>query len=82
LLLWVGAELDRLASSPLLGTLLKLARAPARAAGLDRMQRFLETGFGACNAMQGHGREFLSIIGGRERAALDKLCNGDPDPFG
>lgn len=82
LLLWVGAELDRLAGSPLLGALLKLARAPARAAGLERMQSFLESGFGACNAMQGHGPEFLSIIHSRETMALEKLCSGDPEPFG
>ncbi len=81
LLLWVGNELDRLASNPLLGALLKLARSPARAAGLERMQQFLETGFSACNAMQGQGREFLSTIADREATALANLCNGDPDPF-
>ncbi len=82
LLLAVGADLDRLARAPLLGALLKLARAPARAAGLARMQRFLEEGFAACLAMGSDGNEFLSVIGRRERAALEKLFSGDRDPFG
>ncbi len=81
LLLGVGAELDRLARNPVLGGLLKVARAPARAAGLDRMQRFLEEGFAACRAMGRDGAEFLSRIGEREAAALERLFEGDADPF-
>ncbi|MEO6066224.1 MAG: hypothetical protein ABIP49_10650 [Lysobacterales bacterium] len=81
LLLAVGTDLDRLAHKPVLDTLLKLARAPAKAAGLARMQRFLETGFSACKAMGRDGNKFLAIIGQRERAALEKLFAGDPDPF-
>lgn len=81
LLLAVGYDLDRLAHKPVLGTLLKLARAPAKAAGLDRMQRFLETGFSACKAMGRDGDEFLQTIGRRESNALEKLFAGEPNPF-
>ncbi len=82
LLLAVGSDLDRLAHKPVLGTLLKIARAPAKAAGLARMQGFLEAGFSACKAMGRDGEEFLSTIGRRESAALEKLFAGEPDPFG
>jgi len=82
LLLAVGSDLDRLARNPVLGTLLKLARAPARAAGLARMQQFLETGFAACKAMGPDGHEFLAIIGEREERALHRLLAGHADPFG
>lgn len=82
LLLAVGTDLDRLARKPVLGTLLKLARAPAKAAGLARMQEFLEAGFSACKDMGRDGDQFLAIIGRRESAALEKLFAGEPDPFG
>ncbi len=81
LLLAVGADLDRLAHKPVLGTLLRLARGPARASGLARMQEFLEAGFGACRDMGRDGEEFLATIERRERSALERLFARDPDPF-
>lgn len=81
LLLAVGTDLDRLAHKPVLGTLLKLARAPARAAGLARMQEFLETGFSACKDMGSDGDKFLAAIGRRESDAIERLFAGHLHPF-
>jgi len=81
LLLGVGRELDRIVKKPLIYTILRLARAPARAAGLDRLQAFLEHGFGAFAAM-GNADEFLREIERREREVMTRLFTRHPDPFG
>ena len=80
LLLEVGHELDRIVKKPLIFTILKLARAPARAAKLDRLQSFLERGFAAF-AKMGDATDFLAHIERRERAVMERLYAGDPDPF-
>lgn len=66
LLLQVGQALDRLTRKRVLRTGLHMMRGPARAAGLEALQRFLETGFDAFGAMGG-AREFLQTIAERER---------------
>jgi hypothetical protein len=81
LLLAVGEELDRIVKKPLIFTILKLARAPARAAKLDRLQSFLERGFAAF-AKMGDATDFLAHIERRERAVMERLFDEDPDPFG
>jgi hypothetical protein len=81
LLLAVGRELDRIVKKPLIYTILRLARAPARAAGLQRIQEFLEHGFAAFAEM-GSADEFLAEIERREREAMARLFSGHPDPFG
>jgi hypothetical protein len=80
LLLEVGHELDRIVKKPLIFTILKLARAPARAAKLDRLQSFLERGFAAF-AKMGDATDFLEHIERRERAVMERLLDGDPNPF-
>ncbi len=67
LTLAVGESLDRLTRNALVRHSLRMMRAPARAAGLGELQRFLETGFDTFKAMGG-AQEFLSVIGTRERA--------------
>ena len=81
LLLAVGRDLDRIVKKPLIYTILRFARAPARAAGLDRLQSFLEHGFAAYAAM-GKADEFLAEIERREREVMGRLFSGHPDPFG
>jgi hypothetical protein len=81
LLLEVGYELDRIVKRPLIFAILKLARAPARAAKLDRLQSFLERGFGAF-AKMGDAHDFLSHIERGERSVMERLFDDDPDPFG
>lgn len=63
------------------GTLLKLSRLPARAAGLGELQSFLERGFAAF-ADLGDARSFLADIRRSETATMQRLFAGDPHPFG
>lgn len=76
LLLQVGQSLDRHTRSRLLRASLHMMRAPARAAGLDALQRFLEAGFDAFGAMGG-AKEFLQTIAERERRLAAALFAGE-----
>ena len=72
LLLQVGQALDRHTRSRWLRASLHMMRAPARAAGLDALQRFLEAGFDAFGGMGG-AQEFLQTIATRERELAERL---------
>ncbi len=72
LTLGVGRSLDRHTRHRLLRLTLRMMRAPARAAGLGALQRFLEVGFDAFAAMNG-ASWFLSTVDTRERALADAL---------
>ena len=76
----VGRDLDWLVGMPLVYTTLKLMRTPARLAGLQDLQDFLEGGFKAFRAMDG-AEEFLALIRGRETEILNRLFSGAPQPF-
>lgn len=76
----VGNGLAAALRMPGVGTLLKLSRGPARAAGLADLQGFLERGFSAF-AQLGDAREFIGEIEADERALSRRLFAGDPDPF-
>lgn len=76
----VGRRLDALVAKPLVYRTLKLMRGPARLAGLQDLQDFLERGFHAFREM--HGAEaFLALIRDRETAILERLFSGAPRPF-
>jgi hypothetical protein len=60
--------------------LIRLARAPAHAAGFGLLQEFLERGLVAFEAMHG-AQEFLQTIRARELRFADRLFAGEPDPF-
>lgn len=75
LLLQVGQSLDRHTRSRLLRASLHMMRGPARAAGLEALQRFLEAGFDAFGGMGG-AKEFLETIAERERALAASLFAG------
>jgi hypothetical protein len=77
----VGAGLGGAVRKPGIGALLKLARGPARAAGLAELQAFLEHGFDAF-ARLGDVDAFLADIQRGERDIARRLFAGDPDPFG
>ncbi len=68
----VGRALDRYTRRPMLRHSLRLMRAPAAAAGLGDLQRFLESGFETFRAMHG-AQEFLATIESRERALSANL---------
>jgi hypothetical protein len=75
LMLDIGRALDRHTRSNFLGTSLRLMRGPARAAGLEQLQRFLEAGFSAFAAMGGAG-EFLNTVAANERKQIAALFDG------
>ena len=76
----VGEGLAAAMGMPGVGTLLKLSRLPARAAGFGELQSFLERGFAAFAGL-GDARGFLAEIHASEREVMQRLFDGAPDPF-
>lgn len=72
----MGLELQRLTRMKTLRLGLRMMRNPARAAGLDALQHFLETGFDAFAAL-GDARPFLDTIGERESGWVQALFDED-----
>lgn len=76
----IGHELARLTRTPGLRLMLKMMRAPAAAAGLEALQRFLEAGFDTFAALARHpGRveAFMDTIRDRESALIAELFDAD-----
>ncbi|MBC7601926.1 MAG: hypothetical protein H7255_04600 [Ramlibacter sp.] len=76
----IGREMTKLTRTPGLRTLLKMMRAPASAAGLSSLQRFLEKGFDTFAAMArrpGGAEAFLQIIAAREKALIASLFDSE-----
>lgn len=80
LLIEVGQELEKIVKKPLVFTMLRVARGPAKAAGLGKLQAFLERGFSAFRTM-GSADDFLAAIERREREAMRRLFAHEADPF-
>ncbi len=72
----IGHCLDRLTHSRLIGMALTTMRKPARLAGLDELQTFLERGYTAFREMGG-ADDFLREIVTRETRLMDALLAGD-----
>ncbi len=77
----IGYGIDRLVHIPFVAIALRLAHAPAVLAGWSELQHYLEHGFTAFKHMKG-AQEFLTIVDRRETAILDRIFDGDADPFG
>ena len=77
----LGESLDRMVHLPLVGTTLRMMRAPARLAGLGGLQDFLQRGYAAFVQMGG-SREFLELVVGPERKLLEALFAGDDSLLG
>ncbi|MDB5914036.1 MAG: hypothetical protein JWP22_2711 [Ramlibacter sp.] len=76
----LGSELARLTRTHGLRLMLKLMRAPATAAGMGSLQRFLENGFdsfGAVARVRGGAERFLQTLREREQELVDLLFDGD-----
>ncbi|MES3003122.1 MAG: hypothetical protein V4787_20695 [Pseudomonadota bacterium] len=72
----IGREMAKLTRTPGLRLMLKMMRAPAAAAGLASLQRFLESGFDNFAAMAkrpGQAESFLEIIRKRESGLITLL---------
>ncbi|NIR28165.1 MAG: hypothetical protein GWN84_02290 [Gammaproteobacteria bacterium] len=76
----VGGDLEELVHKRLVYAALRLARRPARLAGLGDLQDFLERGFAAFRNMRGADK-LLDIIVHREKTILDRIYNRHPQPF-
>jgi hypothetical protein len=72
LLLATGQALDRYTRNKVLAATLRLMRAPAQAAGLGRLQAFLEAGMTVFAGMRGAG-EFLTTIEANETRTINDL---------
>lgn len=68
----VGLDLDAYTRNPLLRHSLRMMRGPARLAGMDALQRFLESGFDTFREMRG-AQSFLALIVRRETELADRL---------
>ncbi|MCW5655067.1 MAG: hypothetical protein KIT53_15105 [Hydrogenophaga sp.] len=77
----MGQELQRLTRMKPLRLALRMMRNPARAAGLDALQHFLETGFDAFAAM-GDAQPFLNAIQERETRWISVLFDESPQTCG
>lgn len=76
----VGEELERIVRKPFVLGVLKLARGPARGAGLAGLQTFLERGFAAFRHM-GPAKTFLDIIVDGETQVMQNLFADTANPF-
>jgi hypothetical protein len=72
----VASRLDRFTRRVLLRNSLRLMRAPARAAGLTELHRFLEAGFDTFRQMNG-AQEFIANVEASERALASALFSAD-----
>lgn len=73
----MGRELQRLTRMRSLRIGLRMMRPAARAAGLEALQHFLETGFDAFAELAGDTDLFLEAIAAREGDWIDALFDGD-----
>lgn len=80
LVVHIGQALDTAVAKPWLGRVLRMARLPARAAGLQDLQLFLERGFAAFTRLHG-ADDFLLAVEAEERQISRRLFEGHPQPF-
>jgi hypothetical protein len=73
----LGLQLQRHTQVPGLRLMLKMMRAPAAAAGLHDLQRFLERGFDTFGQLGKAGKvpQFLQIVMQRESAWLSQMAS-------
>lgn len=76
LIVRIGEDLACVVRQKWLGVALRAAHLPARAAGFEVLQSFLERGFSAFRRM-GDPRELLAAIRGRETELMESLLRGD-----
>ena len=76
----IDAEYFAGASQLLQNHVVGKGRRPAKVAGLDTLQRFLERGVAGFASMRG-ATEFLDTIMSRETALMNAIFAGDDSPF-
>lgn len=80
LIMSVGRTLDAAVKMHGVHKLLRAARIPAQLAGVAELQKFLERGFTAFDALGG-ADSFLEAVSARELEASRRLFAGHPRPF-
>lgn len=80
LIMSVGRALDAAVKMHGVHKLLRAARIPAQLAGVAELQKFLERGFTAFDALGG-ADDFLEAVAEREHGASRRLFAGHPRPF-
>ncbi|MET0656626.1 MAG: hypothetical protein ABW110_00510 [Steroidobacteraceae bacterium] len=80
LILSAGRALNTLVGTPWVSGALRLARTPARLAGVHVLHDFLERGYRAFEKM-GDAEELLRSIERRETRIMQRLFAGTPAPF-
>jgi hypothetical protein len=76
----LGRGLDRYVRSRVIYATFKIAHRPARMAGLGSLYDFLGRGFDVMRPM-GSAQDFINLFINRERAILDNIKAGKPDPY-
>ena len=77
----LGRDLQSIVPRRFIHTALKLAKTPARLAGLVELHRFLSAGFEAFRFMGADAETFITTITRRERAILERIRSGQPQPL-
>lgn len=75
----IGRSLERLARIPFISGMLHMMKAPAEAAGLEHLHRFLVSGFDSFKSM-GPAAEFLATIRARESALMSQWFEAAATP--
>jgi len=76
----LAMELDRAVALPLVPSLIRAMRGPARMAGFDQLQAFLERGLDSFRVMRG-ARTFAETIRDREWTIMEACYGKAPRPF-
>lgn len=71
----LGLDLSEVVKLPGIGFILKMARTPAKMAGLSTLQEFLEDGFAAFKKL-GDVKEFIVPVVNKEREIMQQLFDG------
>ena len=77
----LGQDLEKIVRKHLVHTALKLAKTPARLAGVGELHHFLDTGFHAFRHMGADAGTFIATITRRERAIMEQIGADHPDPL-
>ncbi len=80
LIVSAGRSLDELIGHKWIPPALRMARRPARLAGVRQLHEFLERGYAAFAKMRG-ADQLLRVIEARENAILTNLFASSPNPF-
>ncbi|HOW76015.1 MAG TPA: hypothetical protein P5102_01200 [Candidatus Competibacteraceae bacterium] len=77
----LGQDLEKIVRKHFIHTALKLAKTPARLAGVGELHHFLDAGFHAFRHMGTDAGTFVATITHRERVIMERMYAGHPQPL-